>query len=96
MGCCLVDLSTDRIVDWAFAVQIRGALFNLDPGSTNVLAGREQPLHKIISAFAGEQDIRIAHGIMGGWNQSQAHAQFVANVVDFRRNIQAAWMRHVS
>jgi gamma-glutamyltranspeptidase/glutathione hydrolase len=27
---------------------------------------------------------------MGGWNQAQAHAQFVANVVDFQMNIQAA------
>jgi gamma-glutamyltranspeptidase/glutathione hydrolase len=27
---------------------------------------------------------------MGGFNQAQAHAQFVANVVDFGMNIQAA------
>ena len=27
---------------------------------------------------------------MGGWNQAQAHAQFVADVVDFEMNIQAA------
>ncbi len=27
---------------------------------------------------------------MGGWNQSQAHAQFVANVVDFGMNVQMA------
>jgi gamma-glutamyltranspeptidase/glutathione hydrolase len=27
---------------------------------------------------------------MGGWNQSHAHAQFVANLVDFKMNIQAA------
>jgi gamma-glutamyltranspeptidase / glutathione hydrolase len=27
---------------------------------------------------------------MGGWNQSQAHAQFIANLVDFKMNIQAA------
>ena len=32
----------------------------------------------------------MAFGIMGGWNQSQAHAQFVANLVDFKMNIQAA------
>jgi gamma-glutamyltranspeptidase/glutathione hydrolase len=35
-------------------------------------------------------DTRIAFGIMGGWNQSQAHAQFVSNVVDFGMNIQGA------
>ena len=27
---------------------------------------------------------------MGGWNQAQAHAQFVSNVVDFGMNLQAA------
>jgi gamma-glutamyltranspeptidase/glutathione hydrolase len=32
----------------------------------------------------------MAFGIMGGWNQSQAHAQFVANIADFKMNIQAA------
>ena len=35
-------------------------------------------------------DVRIGFGIMGGWNQAQAHAQFVANVVDFGMNLQAA------
>ena len=35
-------------------------------------------------------DTRIAFGIMGGWNQAQAHAQFVSNVVDYGMNIQAA------
>jgi gamma-glutamyltranspeptidase/glutathione hydrolase len=32
----------------------------------------------------------IGFGIMSGFNQAQAHAQFVANVVDFDMNIQAA------
>jgi gamma-glutamyltranspeptidase/glutathione hydrolase len=27
---------------------------------------------------------------MGGWNQSQAHAQFIADVADYKMNIQAA------
>jgi gamma-glutamyltranspeptidase/glutathione hydrolase len=35
-------------------------------------------------------DVRIAFGIMGGWNQAQAHAQFVANIVDFGMNVQGA------
>ena len=35
-------------------------------------------------------DIRIAFGIMGGWNQAQAHAQFVSDIVDHHLNIQAA------
>lgn len=32
----------------------------------------------------------VAFGIMGGWNQAQAHAQYVADLVDFKMNIQAA------
>lgn len=73
-----------------FALQNRGGLFSLDPTHPNVLAGRKRPLHTIIPAFMTRGDVRIAFGIMGGWNQAQAHAQFVANVVDFKKNIQAA------
>jgi len=73
-----------------FALQNRGALFTLDPDSPNLLAGHKRPLHTIIPAFAQNGDTRVAFGIMGGWNQSQAHAQFIANLVDFKMNIQAA------
>jgi gamma-glutamyltranspeptidase / glutathione hydrolase len=73
-----------------FALQNRGALFSLDPASPNALAGHKRPLHTIIPGFMSRGDERIAFGIMGGFNQAQAHAQFVANVVDFGMNIQAA------
>ncbi len=73
-----------------FALQNRGGLFSLDRNSPNALAGHKRPLHTIIPAFAEKGDTRIAFGIMGGWNQSQAHAQFIADVVDFKMNIQAA------
>jgi gamma-glutamyltranspeptidase / glutathione hydrolase len=73
-----------------FVLQNRGALFNLDPNSPNGLAGRKRPLHTIIPAFAQKGDTRVAFGIMGGWNQSQAHAQFIADLVDYKMNIQAA------
>jgi gamma-glutamyltranspeptidase/glutathione hydrolase len=73
-----------------FALHNRGGLFNLEAGSPNALAGHKRPLHTIIPAFAQKGDVRVAFGIMGGWNQSQAHAQFVANLVDFKMNIQAA------
>ena len=39
---------------------------------------------------ARASETRIAFGIMGGWNQSQAHAQFVSNIVDRGMNIQSA------
>jgi gamma-glutamyltranspeptidase / glutathione hydrolase len=73
-----------------FALQDRGALFSLDPGSPNALAGRKRPLHTIIPGFMSRGQERIAFGIMGGFNQAQAHAQFVSNIVDFGMNIQTA------
>jgi gamma-glutamyltranspeptidase / glutathione hydrolase len=73
-----------------FALQSRGGLFSLDPAHPNALAPRKRPLHTIIPGFMTKDDVKIAFGIMGGWNQSQAHAQFVSNVVDHRMNIQAA------
>ncbi|MGB6974384.1 MAG: gamma-glutamyltransferase [Terracidiphilus sp.] len=73
-----------------FVLQDRGALFNLKPGSPDVLAGHKRPLHTIIPAFMAKGNRRIAFGIMGGFNQAQAHAQFVSNIADFGMNIQAA------
>ena len=73
-----------------FPLQNRGALFTLDRDHPNVLAPRKRPLHTIIPAFMTNGSDRIAFGIMGGWNQSQAHAQFVSNVVDHSMNMQAA------
>jgi gamma-glutamyltranspeptidase/glutathione hydrolase len=73
-----------------FALHNRGGGFSLDKTSPNVLTGRKRPLHTIIPAFMEKGDVRIAFGIMGGWNQAQAHAQFVSNVVDFGMNVQAA------
>jgi gamma-glutamyltranspeptidase/glutathione hydrolase len=73
-----------------FSFHNRGAGFELTPGLPNSLAGHKRPLHTIIPAFMEKDSTRIGFGIMGGWNQAQAHAQFVANVVDYGMNIQAA------
>ena len=73
-----------------FMLQNRGSLFSIERGHPNALAPRKRPLHTIIPAFMQKGDTHIGFGIMGGWNQAQAHAQFVANVVDFGMNIQAA------
>ncbi|MGB6545068.1 MAG: gamma-glutamyltransferase [Candidatus Acidiferrales bacterium] len=73
-----------------FVLQNRGAGFSLDPSSPNALAGHKRPLHTIIPAFLENDKTRIAFGIMGGFNQGQAHAQFVSHIVDFHQNIQAA------
>jgi gamma-glutamyltranspeptidase/glutathione hydrolase len=73
-----------------FVMHNRGGLFTLDASSPNALAGHKRPRHTIIPGFAQNGDKRIAFGIMGGWNQAQAHAQFIANIADFKMNIQAA------
>jgi gamma-glutamyltranspeptidase/glutathione hydrolase len=73
-----------------FMLQNRGALFTLQPGQPNTIAGRKRPLHTIIPAFMQKGETRIGFGIMGGWNQAQAHAQFVADLADFGMTIQQA------
>jgi gamma-glutamyltranspeptidase/glutathione hydrolase len=73
-----------------FMLHNRGALFTLNANHPNVLAPRKRPLHTIIPAFMQKDDVRIGFGIMGGFNQAQAHAQFVANIADYGMDIQEA------
>jgi gamma-glutamyltranspeptidase/glutathione hydrolase len=73
-----------------FALHNRGAGFSMQPGTPNSLAPRKRPLHTIIPGFMRKDGVTIGFGIMGGWNQAQAHAQFVSNIVDFGMNVQAA------
>ncbi|MGH9615710.1 MAG: gamma-glutamyltransferase [Acidobacteriaceae bacterium] len=73
-----------------FVLQNRAAGFTLSPNKPDSLAPHKRPLHTIIPGFMKKGDLTMAFGIMGGFNQAQAHAQFVANVVDFDMNIQDA------
>ena len=73
-----------------FIMQNRGALFTLEPGRPNVLAGGKRPFHTIIPAFMERGDQHIGFGIMGGANQPLAHAQFASNIIDYGMNIQAS------
>ncbi len=73
-----------------FVLHNRGSGFSLEPGKPNSLAGHRRPLHTIIPAFMEKGDVRIGFGIQEGWNQAQAQAQFVANIVDFGLGLQAA------
>jgi gamma-glutamyltranspeptidase / glutathione hydrolase len=73
-----------------FVLQNRGTGFYMQPGQPNSLAGHKRPLHTIIPAMMQKDGQTIAFGIMSGFNQAQAHAQFVANMVDFDMNLQAA------
>jgi len=76
--------------DKGFMLHNRGALFTLEPGLPNTLAPRKRPLHTIIPGFLQKGDVKIGFGIMGGWNQAQAHAQFVVDVADYGMSIQQA------
>lgn len=71
-----------------FMLHNRGALFSLTAGSPNELQARKRPLHTIIPAMMTKADTAIGFGIMGGWNQAQAHAQFVSHIADFGFTIQ--------
>jgi gamma-glutamyltranspeptidase/glutathione hydrolase len=68
----------------------RGALFTMEDGHPNQVAPRKRPLHTIIPAFMEKDDVTIGFGIMGGFNQAQAHAQFVSNIADFGLDVQEA------
>ncbi len=73
-----------------FMLHNRGALFILEPGKPNTLAPRKRPLHTIIPGMMVKDGSVIGFGIMGGWNQAQAHAQFVSHIADFGLNLQQA------
>jgi gamma-glutamyltranspeptidase/glutathione hydrolase len=72
-----------------FPLHDRGALFDFEPGKPNTVAPHKRPVTTLIPAFMEKGDIKIGFGIMGGFNQAQAQAQFVSDVVDFGYNIQA-------
>jgi len=78
------------VEDYGFALHNRAGLFELDANHPNALEPHKRPFHTIIPAFMEKGDIHIGFGIMGGFNQAQAHAQFVSNIVDHGMNIQAA------
>ncbi len=77
----------------------RGSGFVLTTGHPNQIAPHKRPLHTLVPAMI-LKDARpwASFGVMGGDNQAQAHAQVVANLVDFGMNIQqageAARVRH--
>lgn len=73
-----------------FHLQNRGAGFSLDAKHPNVLAPRKRPFHTIIPAYMEKDGLQVGFGIMNGFNQPLAHAQFVSNMADYGMNLQAA------
>jgi gamma-glutamyltranspeptidase/glutathione hydrolase len=77
----------------------RGAGFYLTPGHPNQIGPHKRPLHTLVPAMIVKDGKPwVSFGVMGGDNQAQAHAQIVANFVDFGMHVQeagdAARMRH--
>ncbi|KAJ1770956.1 hypothetical protein IW140_004131 [Coemansia sp. RSA 1813] len=74
-----------------FALHDRGSLFRLDLNHANSLAPGKRPYHTIIPAMVtAGGDLAMSYGIMGGYNQPQAHLQVLLNMVRFGMNPQAA------
>jgi gamma-glutamyltranspeptidase/glutathione hydrolase len=69
----------------------RGSAFTLQAGHPNRLVPGKRPAHTLVPALLmREGQPLLAFGVMGADNQAQAHAQVVANVVDFDMNVQEA------
>ena len=74
-----------------FALQDRGALFNLKEGEFNTYAPGKRPFQTIIPAFITKDGKPwISFGVMGGQMQPQGHVQIVMNLIDFGMGLQEA------
>lgn len=86
--------------DTGITLQNRGSGFVLTPGHPNEIGPHKRPLHTLVPAMLVKNGRPwISFGVMGGDNQAQAHAQMVANFVDFGMHVQeagdAARIRHM-
>ena len=77
--------------DTGITLQNRGSGFTLQPGHPNEIGPHKRPLHTLVPAMLMKSGKPwVSFGVMGGDNQAQAHAQMVANFVDFRMHVQQA------
>lgn len=86
--------------DTGITLHNRGSGFVLTPGHPNEIGPHKRPLHTLVPAMLVKNGTPwISFGVMGGDNQAQAHAQMVANYVDFGMHVQqagdAARIRHM-
>jgi gamma-glutamyltranspeptidase/glutathione hydrolase len=83
-----VGIATERT---GIVLHNRGACFVVDPTHPNTIGPGKRPMHTIIPALAMRDGrCQMAFGVMGGSYQSMGHAHFVANLIDFGMDVQAA------
>jgi len=77
--------------DTGITMHNRGSGFVVQAGHPNEIGPHKRPLHTLVPAMLARNGRPLmAFGVMGGDNQAQAHAQIVANVVDFGMHVQEA------
>ncbi|PWU04182.1 MAG: gamma-glutamyltransferase [Bacteroidetes bacterium] len=74
-----------------FALQNRGASFELSTGEINSYAPGKRPFHTIIPAFVTKEGKPwLSFGVMGGDMQPQGHVQILLDLIDFKMSLQEA------
>jgi len=69
----------------------RGKSFSLDPQGFNRIEPHKRPMHTIIPAMLfKDREFLMSFGVMGADMQPQGHVQFLANLIDFKMNLQEA------